>query len=382
MRVAVKPNILIWACQRAGHDVMSLLKSFPKLQAWQDGIEQPTLKQLEKFAKKVYVPLGMLFLEKPPKEQIPIPDFRTIDMTELKQPSPNLLETIYICQQRQAWYRDYMKRQSADILEYVGSTNLQANITETAAIISKLIKFDLQQRNKFNTWTDTLRFFKNQIEKQGILVMISGVVGSNSKRKLNPQEFRGFALVDKFAPLVFINASDSKSAQMFTLAHELAHIWLGESGISDTQAGKIPSKKIELWCNKVASELLVPLDDLKQHCQKSEPLKDMVERLARRYKVSTLVILRRIHDAGLINREMLWQNYEEELERLKKISLRSIDGGDFYQTLYSRVSKRFVSALVFSTLEGQTLFRDTFKMLGIKKSTTFYQIKEKLWTEL
>ena len=334
MRVSVAPELLTWASKRAGLDTDILLHHFPKLNEWHQGTSQPTLKQLEAFARKTHVPLGLLFLPEPPQEQLPIPDFRTMDTLSVVQPTVDLLETIYLCQQRQEWYRSYQQTQGFGSIDFVGSVSQSDDVVATAANIRQAIQFETGQRQQVPTWTDALRLFIKQIESQGILVMVSGVVGSNNKRKLDPQEFRGFVLVDEVAPLIFINGSDSKAAQMFTLAHELTHIWLGESGLSNVRATDVAvDEQIERWCNQVAAELLVPLADIDQFYEPGEPLLMEMTRLAKQYKVSTLVILRRIYDLGAITRETLWETYHEELQRLIKIKSQSGGGGDFYRTL-------------------------------------------------
>ena len=188
--------------------------------------------------------------------------------------------------------------------------------------------------------------------------MVSGVVGSNSRRSLDPQEFRGFALADPTAPLIFINGKDTKAAQMFTLAHELAHLWLGSSGVSDVEAVEIGDQETERWCNRVAAELLVPLHLLQAEYATRAPLSDELHRLARRFKVSTLVILRRVHDAGFLTRQAFRSAYAAEIGRLG--ALPGGGGGNFYLTLGARVSPRFARAIVTSTLEGQTSFSESF----------------------
>lgn len=374
MRIDVTPKMLSWARQRARLDINYLLKIFPKINDWEQGKIQPTLKQLEEYANKTHLPFGVFFLPKPPKEALPIPDFRTMGTTTYSQASPDLLETIYLCQQRQEWYRDFAKIHGHEQLGFVGSKTLEDDVIRVANDISSTLHFSFEHRQQAHTWTDALRLFVEQVEKQGVMVMISGVVGSNNHRKLDPEEFRGFVMVDNLAPLIFINSNDTISAKMFTFAHELAHIWLGESGVSNMLMEKIPDEKTERWCNQVGAELLVPLADLSNTYDADNDLHTEMERLARRYKVSTLVVLRRIFDLGVIASETLWKTWNEELERLIKIERRSGAGGDFYRTLGVRISKRFARALVMSTLEGQTLFRDAFRMLGIKKNSTFYEI--------
>jgi Zn-dependent peptidase ImmA (M78 family) len=226
------------------------------------------------------------------------------------------------------------------------------------------------------TWAEALRHFIEQADDFGVMVMVSGVVGSNNRRKLDPEEFRGFTLADDLAPLVFINGSDTRAAQMFTLAHELAHLWLGESALSDIGPVSYPSHNVEIWCNQVAAELLVPLSVIKEEYRQSDELSNEVYRLARRFKISTLVILRHIHDIGGLSREELWDAFDKELERLRAISKGS--GGNFYLTQAVRVSKRFARALVISTLEGQTLHRDAYHLLGFSKLATFHELGHSL----
>jgi len=375
-RVAVRAEMLRWACKRASLEARDLATRVPQLPAWERGEKQPTLKQLEGFAKATHTPIGYLFLSEPPVERVPIPDFRTVANERIDHPSPDLLDTLYICQQRQEWYRDFARSMGEVPLAFAGSVRMAADVVRTAARIRHALAFDIDERRQMPTWTDALRRFIEQADALGVLVMVSGVVGSNNRRKLDPQEFRGFALADELAPLVFINGADSKAAQMFTLAHELVHVWLGQSALSDAQAASVPEHEVERWCNKVAAELLVPLEVLRAEHDRRAELRAELDRLARRFKVSTLVILRRIHDAGGLSREAFWQAYEEELARLRALTKGS--GGDFYLTLGARAGKRFARALVVSTLEGRSSFTEAFRLLGFKKMATFRELGHSL----
>jgi Zn-dependent peptidase ImmA (M78 family) len=375
-RVPVKPELIQWALDRSGKYPDMLAKKLPKIEEWLTGELSPTLKQLEAFSKATYTPIGFLFLPEPPDEQVPIPDFRTMATDYFDRPSPDLLDTIYICQQRQEWYRDFERSMGGDPLPFVGSAQLTDVVIQTAAIMREALGFNIEERKKIRTWADALRRFIEQADLLGILVMVSGVVGSNNRRKLDPHEFRGFALSDKLAPLVFINGADTKSAQMFTLAHELAHVWIGETAISDAEAVRISNNRIERWCNQVAAEFLVPLDAISSVYDGDNDLSDEMDKLARQFKVSTLVILRRIHDVGGLTRNELWDAYQRELERLLAVSKGS--GGDFYRTQPVRVSKRFARALYVSTFEGHTSFTEALRMLGLKKMATFRELGQRL----
>lgn len=371
--VSINPNLITWARERARLGVENLAKRFPKLQEWESGRLQPTLRQLEDFATAVHVPIGYLFLPEPFQEALPVTDFRTIADRELSRPSPNLLDTLYLCQERQNWYREYMQLHRLDSLSFVGSAKLSDSTVTIARRIETQLGFTIAQRRSLTSWTEALRSFVQKVEEAGVLVMASSIVGSNTHRHLDVEEFRGFALADRYAPLIFINTSDSKAAQMFTLFHELAHLYLGESGISNVGVGQFSEQEIERWCNAVAAEFLMPMEETLDEYNANVPILDEFQRLAKVFKVSSLVALRRLYEAKKINQRDFWMYFQEEVNRISQVQASGSGGGDFYRTLGVRVGNRFAKAVVTSTLEGQTLFRDAFRMLGFKKNETFYK---------
>ena len=383
LTVAVQPELIRWARERAGLSLESLEKTLPKIRDWEAGRAWPTLRQLESFAKKVRVPFGFMFLPQPPEERLPVRDFRTgVARAGFPRPSPDLLEVIYLCQQRQDWYRDYQQLQGEDPLGFVGSASVEDDPLEVAAEIRRRLGFDVEARAQIPTWWEALRQFRAQVESIGVLVMSSSIVGNNTRRKLNLEEFRGFALVDRFAPLIFVNTADSKSGQMFTIAHELAHVWAGASGVSDARVDAFPEDAFEKWCNQVAAELLVPLEVLREEYDSAREIHTELRRLARTFKVSTLVVLRRLYEAGAIDAEAFSTVYAQELQYLREVEKRTGQGGDFYATLAVRVSPRFARALVASTLEGITLFRDAYRLLGVRNPETFHRLAKDLSFEV
>jgi Zn-dependent peptidase ImmA (M78 family) len=379
VRVDVEPALLAWARDRARIDHDQLVAKFPKLPDWETGELQPTVKQLEDYAHATHTSLGFLLLHRPPVDVVPIPDFRTIGDRPVGRPSADLLDSIYACQQRQEWYRDFARSNRDDALRFVGSLDVGASIVEAASKMRDALDFDLAERRQISTWSGALDYLREKAEAIGVLVMFNGVVGSNSRRKLDPEEFRGFALSDDLAPVVFVNGADTKAAQIFTLAHELAHLWLGESALSDADLGLQPDNPVERWCNRVAAELLVPLAAVREELADTPDMTAELERLARLFKVSTLVVLRRVHDAGRLTWAEYRAAYIAERDRvLGLMAERGGSGGNFYNTTPVRVSKRFARALIVSTWEGQTLYRDAARLLGFKKLSTLDELGRSL----
>ena len=373
VRVDVAPDLLHWAIERAGWDEETVERRAPRLDEWVAGTHRPTLKQLEKFASDTHTPFGLLFLSEPPVENVPIADMRTLGNAAVPRPTADMLDTIYLCQARQEWYRSYAEENGVVGPEFVGSAMTETPPALVADQMRDLLGFDLTERGMFASWEDALRRLIDRIESIGVLVMISGIVGSNTHRKLNPEEFRGFAMADPLVPLIFVNGADTKAAQIFTLIHELGHIWLGASALSDAAMIADDGVVDELWCNRVAAEVLVPLAALRSD-YRDEVSPEELERLARKFRVSTLVVLKRIFDARFLSWEDYRERYENERERVIGIlaARRGEDGGgNYYYTQPIRLSRQFAQAVIASTFEGSTTYRDAYRLLGTKKHATF-----------
>lgn len=380
LRVDVEPSLLRWAVSRAGWSPETIESYSQEFDAWLRQDKRPTLKQLEKFARATHTPLGLLFLDTPPIESVPIPDMRTLGNTAIASPSGDLLDTIYLCQEHQDWYRDYARENELDPVNFVGSASISENPQVVAAQMRNDLGFDVSERTAFANYEETLRGLINRIEALGVLVKVSGVVGSNTRRQLRPEEFRGFALSDKLAPLIFVNGADTKAAQIFTLIHELAHLYLGESALSDAAMRAESDSAHEIWCNKVAAEVLVPRASLKREFT-GEITAAELGRLAKKYKVSTLVILKSMFDAELVNWNSYRTHYDEELERIAtRMEHRDAkgNGGNYYPTQAIRLSRRFAQAVLRSTFEGSTSHRDAYHLLGTKKNATLLRLAENL----
>jgi len=383
-RVEVDPALLEWACNRSGVEQKELELKFRALPEWLNGEKLPTEKQLQSFANATFTPFGSFFSAKPPVDTLPVADFRVRRKRPNSPPSPHLLDTLFLCQDQQAWYRDYLLDAGESSLDWVGSQRLDISPKIAATQCANELNLTVDSRSHASNWEEGLRVVRQALEAAGVHVMINGVVGNNNKRPLDPDEFSGFALADTLAPLIFINNTDYKASQMFTIAHEVGHLLLGESGISDDSVGLEQVPANESWCDSFAAELLVPEADL--HSLGIE-LTDVglsdVQRLASRYKVSRVVVLRRLRTSGFLGRQRYSNLFAQErneyiARKSEREAAGSQSGGNFYNNFFQRTGRHFASAVVASTLEGQTNYTEMSKLLGISSISTFETIVDRV----
>ncbi|HEY5589726.1 MAG TPA: ImmA/IrrE family metallo-endopeptidase [Paludibacter sp.] len=367
--VDINVKMITWAISRAGHDLHEFTTGFPKVQEWIENKSKPTLKQLETFSKKVHIPFGYLFLANPPEEHLPIPFFRT-NNPQNHAVSINVYDTILSIQRRQEWLIEYMQNAEFQPLKYVGKFHTRHNPAEIVADIRKTLGLSHNWASEFQTWQDALQHLTQKIEEVGIIMVFNGVFENSTNRPINVDECRGFVLVDKMAPFMFINNADGKAAQLFTIVHELAHIWTGHSAGFDFRNLQPANDPNELLCDKVAAEFLVPAASFNEFWMGSHNIKSAV----RYFKVSEIVIARRALDTGKITRDQFFEFYNEYISRENFKKEHQSSGGDFYATTKKRLGLSFAAHINNAVKADKLLYRDAYKLTGLKGDTfqTFF----------
>lgn len=364
LEVNINTEILTWAIDRAGFDFEEFTEKVPSIIDWIEGRNKPTLKQLEDFSKKVYLPFGYLFLTEPPQEKLPIPFFRSNgDITE--KVSINVYDTILLLQQRQDWLKNYLIDNEFEELPFVGRYHDSQDVFTIVNDIRDELGLTKNWASSFKTWKDALNNLIEVIEDKGIITVFNGVVENNPWRPISVDDCRGFVLVDKIAPFLFVNNADGKAAQMFTIAHELAHIWTGFSAGFDFRRLEPANDSNERLCDQIAAELLVPKTEFIKVWESTQSIKDT----SNYFKVSEIVIARRALDTKKISRKEFFQFYEKYKNQVLYIKEKKPGGGIFYATASKRLSVKFATHVNTAVKSGQLLYRDACKLTSMKGDT-------------
>lgn len=375
-KATVTPNLLVWARERRGMELSDLASRLrvktQVLAAWETGEGMPTFRQAQRLSQALYVPFGYLYLPEPPIEELPIADFRAIPGQVPPKPSPDLLDLLSDVIAKQRWFQEYRESEGIEELPFIGRFTTADSEKAVAADIREVIDIE-GARYQASNWEEFMRALTCNAESSGIMVMRSGGVGNNPRRPLDATEFRGFSISDHIAPLIFINGLDFKGAQLFTLAHEMAHIWTGESGVSNPDYGlrfKQEDNAVELFCNRVAAETLVPSEDFKSKWSLDNPsLDDNLKRLGSYYKVSSMVILRQALDNGLVTDFEYRESYRQMADQTSQAAQAAEPGGNFYHTVIARNGTAFTKAVVVSASDGTLMSSEAADMLGVKVKT-------------
>ena len=368
VKVHIAPNMLEWNLQQTQNVKLSD-KVAGYLQSWVNGEKEPTFSQIEQVSKNTGIPLGYFFLKEPPKEDLSIIEYRTVDSIELDHPSRNLIDTLYDMKQIQNWMRDTILSDDDAPLIFVGSLKNESSAEAFADKVRDILELDKEWFTKVKSVEESFKYLREKISAAGVIVMMNGVVRNNTHRVLSIDEFRAFTLVDAYAPLIFINSRDSANGKVFSLLHEFAHICIGEPSLFNVQenSSNLVSNK-ETLCNAVAAELLVPQEVFCELWESriSDDWERIVEYLAKTFKCSTTVIARRAYDNDFIDLEQ----YRRVAEKAKYFSKKkNSSGGNFYNTAGSRIDHYFLEVLADSVKVGKTAPTEAFQLTNTNYAT-------------
>lgn len=366
----INSDMLVWARERAGLPSDELLRVNRKYSEWEAGHAMPTFRQAQILAAKLHIPFGFLYLSQPPIEKPLTVDLRTFHDAHHGEFSLELRDVITDAKRKQEWYRDYLIDDDAIPLDFIGKYSKTPNVDAVANDIEETLLLSLDDREGISKG-DFLSYLTAHAEDAGILVIRNGKVGANTSRILDVEEFRGFCLPDSYAPLVFVNTADFEAAQIFTLVHELVHLWIGEEGVSDW--GLSDTKKhdgLESFCNQVAVEVLVPQRAFeKLWADFDGTLEEKSEALCKKFKVSSIVIARRALDSGFVDGNEFYSFYKDLRVRWRTKRSASGGGGNFYNSFPIANSKVVTDAVCHAAFSGNLLLRDAASLLGVKPST-------------
>lgn len=371
VNVNIQPAIISWALSQTSEEKLGT-KLVDNIKHWLDGTKSPTFNQIEDFSKKSHIPLGYFFLQTPPIEQISLLKYRTLDSIQLTNPSRNLIDTIHDMEAVQEWMVNYRKEWNYDTISIVGSLKGITDISVIADTIRKDLGLNIEWYKDCGNPSEAFNKVRGLLEECGIVVMMNGIVGKNTHRALDVNEFRAFAMVNEWAPLIFINGADSAGGRLFSLFHELVHLWIGENDLyNDTKYSANGIKPIEVTCNAVAGALMVPktvfLD--KWNNNTNDDIHEKIKELARMFRCSSSVIARRALDNKKIDQNVYNMVIADAIEAYIQTKQEKSSGGDYYRVARSKLDGVFVRALCESVNSGRTSFTEAYRLTNTTSKT-------------
>lgn len=372
VKVNICPEIINWALSQTQKEILGdkLMNNITK---WLDGTKTPTFNQIEDFSKKTHIPLGYFFLQTPPVEQINLLEYRTVDSSQLANPSRNLIDIIYEMENIQDWMKAYRQDLGFDRLSVVGCVSGAHTVDSIVNQIRRDLELDDTWYERRSDAVDSFNHVREQLELCGVIVMMNGIVGQNTHRTLDVDEFRAFAMVDDWAPLIFINAADSNGARLFSILHEVAHIWLGKNDLFNDRQSRISGvSNTEVICNAVAGELIAPKNVFtsKWDTYDMDTFQKITE-LSKYFRCGQTVIARKAIDCKKIDQNVYNQVVKTAIENYKQMkeNKQNNTGGNYYHTMKSRLDGCFVRALCESIHMGRTTYTEAYRLTNTNRKT-------------
>ena len=352
-RLQINSDVLLSYIEKSGVEFDKLQEKIKDIDLFIGGEKMPTYNQLEKIASAINIPTGLLVLNNPVNVSTQRLSFRTPNSAAISQMSPELRDTIVEMQEKQS----FLQEQIDDTIDLHNQS--LADVTDHMIIAERIrTKLKLPIDHLSSSKDNPIRYFRNIISNIGVFVFFNGKIRDNTHRPLNPKEFRGFSLNSAKAPIIFINQKDSQNAQLFTMIHELAHLFINDEGISqESEQHDYSHIQKEALMNRVTAEILVP-----KVLFERETTTDL-EQLAKKYKVSRYVIARRLLDFKRITED----EYKALVKSLKSsVPLREKPtGGNYNNNLRFRVDDTFYRFVHNAVMQDRVSYTEAFRLIGV-----------------
>ena len=344
-----------------------------RVEAWEEGTMPLSWRQLESLAKVYRRPALTFFLSAPPVEEAKLADFRTVGDKPAGTDSPEFAAFMRRLDVLHEGIIELVEATQEGDLPFLGSVTTETPVEQVADSIRKVLNFTYAEQRRQANGDELLRTLRKKAQDAGIFVLIEGDLGSYHS-KISPDEFRGIAICHPKAPLIVINPHDAKAARLFTFIHELTHLWLGDSAVSNTSGlhGVTYGKDAkESFCNQVAAEFLVPASVCLEYFALKDPAdwQNTVSNLAKQFKVSRAVVARRLHDLNRIGDAAYW-GYFNMLQKQwagLKAKQKGGDGGPDKNVLDKyRLGEKLINTVVGGAADGLITFQDASRILKVK----------------
>ncbi len=388
-RANINNSMLRWAREDAGLSLEEAAQAIgipqtkdrspeQRLKDWEDGQDYPTHNQLATVAKAYFRPVLTFYLAEPPTVETDVADFRTVGDRELKAPSPKLRALISRMKAKQQQVLDLLREEHEQTgvplepLQFVGRFREIRDVNAVARDIEAELGIRRNDRNLANDNDGLFRYFRYKAEQCGVFVLAQGDLGHHTT-DIDPEDFRGFALADPLVPFVVINDNDAKAARTFTLAHELAHLWIGTSGISNHNPfGRNGADEIddEKFCNAVASELLLPTLQFEEAWARVDKIDlfNAVRTVASEFSISRAATAHRLWREEKISEDQWWalyNQYQAEWRARRARDQGRNQGGPSWYTIKSYQLGNRLKETVFKALDsGQLTYTRASRILG------------------
>jgi len=369
-KIKINKEIYLWAIEESRKDFGEIKNRFEKIEKWISQEDYPTFRQVENLANFLKVPLGYMFLDRPPKTSIIKSEFRTIG-NKIPEISKELQDTLYNMGRKKDWLSAYRREKGWEKLIPDNFSNLDKNDCNTVCRQAKeFLGIDVFWYKDYRDNRNAFNYLRERLEDKGITVMQNGIVGANTHRKLSVKEFRGFLLYDDIAPLIFINNNDSPPGKIFTLIHEFIHFLLQEDDIFVDENPAIENTD-EKKINKIVAEFLIPASHVRELWNKNKNELEQIEEISKLFHVSKLAVAIKLNDMDMIKQPIV-----NKIKQMMEIDWGDKDleseGGNHYNNSRSRFGNSFLRAVIQGTESGDISYTYAFNLLDGSAKTYDY----------